>query len=87
LEAETQLGIAAANVRDKYFFVGLTEEFVRSVNVLEALLPDWFAGASEELGKMARMKELTLHNPLTGTNMTGCVSDEAKDFLKAHEPS
>ena len=74
-------------MRDKYFFVGLTEEFVRSVNVLEALLPDWFAGASEELGKMARMKELTLHNPLTGTNMTGCVSDEAKDFLKAHEPS
>jgi hypothetical protein len=28
-----------ANARDKYFFVGLTEEFVRSVNVLEALLP------------------------------------------------
>jgi len=78
LEARTQLGLATANVRDKYFFVGLTEEFVRSVNVLEALLPAWFAGASEELGKMARMKELTLHNPLTGTNMSGCVSDEAR---------
>lgn len=39
LEAQTQLGLASANVRDKYFFVGLTEEFVRSVNVLEALLP------------------------------------------------
>jgi hypothetical protein len=60
---------------------------VRSVNVLEALLPAWFAGASEELGKMVRMKELTLHNPLTGTNMSGCVSDEARDFLKAHEPA
>jgi hypothetical protein len=80
LEARTQLGLATANVRDKYFFVGLTEEFVRSVNVLEALLPKWFAGASEELGKMARMKELTLHNPLTGTNMSGCVSDEARDL-------
>lgn len=87
LEAQTQLGVAMANARDKYFFVGLTEEFVRSVNVLEALLPDWFAGASEELGKMARMKELTLHNPLTGTTQTGCVSDEAKDDLKALEPA
>ena len=36
---------------------------------------------------MARMKELTLHNPLTGTTMTGCVSDEARDFLKSQEPS
>ena len=57
---------------------GEPEEFVRSVHVLEALLPAWFAGASEELGKMARMKELSRHNPLTGTNMSGCVSDEAR---------
>ena len=84
-EKDTQLGVAARNVRDRFFFVGLTEEFVRSVNVLEALLPDWFDGASEELGKMERLKELTQHNSLTGTNMTGCVSDEAKDLLKRHE--
>ena len=64
VEADTQLSVAAKNVRDGYFFVGITEEFVRSVNVLEALLPEWFEGATEELGKMERLKELTLHNPL-----------------------
>lgn len=85
--ATSQLDVAATNVRERYFFVGLTEEFVRSVNVLEALLPEWFEGASEELAKMERLKELTIYNSLTGTNMTGCVSDEAKDLLKRYEIS
>ena len=84
-DADCDVDTAAANARDRFVFVGLTEEFVRSVSALEVLLPDWFAGASEELSKMRELKVSSSYNPLTGTNLTGCVSDEAKRLLKARD--
>ena len=40
---------AQSRAEQRFVFVGLTEEYVRSIRMLEVLLPDWFDGASELL--------------------------------------
>ena len=55
------------SLRSRYLFVGLTEQYARSVATLERLLPDWFAGASEVLADMPQAKTTSEKNKLTGT--------------------
>jgi len=57
-------------LKSHYLFVGLTEQYARSVATLERLLPDWFAGASELLAQMPQAKSTSERNELTGTVCT-----------------
>ena len=60
--------LAHARATSRYAFVALADEMVRSVASLEAILPSWFAGASEIFGEMKESLALTTErNPLTGT--------------------
>ena len=68
-------------MEERFIFVGLTEEYVRSIRMLEVLLPDWFEGASELLLGIKLKRETSEENSLTGTTMTGCLSKESKRFL------
>jgi hypothetical protein len=75
--------LAHARATSRYAFVALADEMVRSVASLEAILPSWFAGASELFSEMkdTNMASTTERNPLTGTTMEGCVSNAAKHML------
>ena len=66
---------------ERFIFVGLTEEYVRSIRMLEVLLPDWFDGASELLLNIKLKRETSEENTLTGTTMTGCLSKESRRLL------
>ena len=66
-------------------FVGLTEQYVRSVATLERLLPDWFTGASELLANSTPAKQTHTKNNVTGTYKTGCISKGAKNLLLAND--
>jgi len=68
-------------LQSKYVFVGLTEQYARSIATLERLLPDWFAGASEILAQVSWSKVTNDTNSLTGTHLTGCISKEARRIL------
>ena len=60
--------LAHARATSRYAFVALSDEMVRSVASLEAILPSWFAGASELFGEMKEsFASTTERNPLTGT--------------------
>lgn len=65
----------------KYVFVGLTEQYVRSVATLERLLPDWFTGASELIANATPAKQTHMKNNVTGTYKMGCISKVAKNLL------
>ena len=75
--------VAWGNLKHRYSFVGLTEEFERSVLMLERLLPRWFAGSSELL----KTHPHTVSNPtsdfnwVTNTSLTGFLSRHAKQIL------
>ena len=58
---------ATQSLLTKYAFVGLTEQYVRSVATLELLLPDWFTGASELLASTPPAKQTHMKNNVTGT--------------------
>ena len=74
--------LARARAASRYTFVALSEELVRSVAALEAMLPSWFGGASALFSEMKdSLTSTTERNPLTGTNMEGCVSNAAKHML------
>ena len=77
------MGMALAQQRaeERFIFVGLTEEYVRSVRMLEVLLPDWFDGASQLLLTLKLKRETAEKNAVTGTTMTGCLSKESKRLL------
>jgi hypothetical protein len=72
-----------SRVEERFVFVGLTEEYVRSIRMLEVLLPDWFDGASELLLGLQLKRETSEENLLTGTTMTGCLSKESRRLLTA----
>jgi len=72
---------AQQRVEQRFVFVGLTEEYVRSIRMLEVLLPDWFDGASELLLGLQLKRETSEENLLTGTTMTGCLSKESRRLL------
>ena len=52
---------------NRYVFVGLTEQYARSVATLERLLPDWFSGASELMANSTPAKQTHMKNNVTGT--------------------
>ena len=56
-----------ATLKTKYAFVGLTEQYARSVATLERLLPDWFDGASDVLTRVSSAKVTSNTNNMTGT--------------------
>jgi len=80
-EKDCNPDLAIARADQRYTFVGLTEEYVRSVSALEALLPTWFAGASELLATIHDTRVTADRNDLTGTKLAGCVSNIAKRTL------
>ena len=59
--------LAINRADERYTFVGLTEEYVRSVSALEALLPSWFNGASEMLEQIHDTRVTADRNDLTNT--------------------
>jgi hypothetical protein len=69
----------------KYVFVGLTEQYARSVATLERLLPDWFTGASELIADANPAKQTHIKNNMTGTYKMGCISRAAKSILMADD--
>lgn len=73
--------LAINRADERYTFVGLTEEYVRSVSALEALLPSWFNGASEMLEQIHDTRVTADRNDLTNTKLAGCVSNIAKRTL------
>jgi len=78
---ETGLMLAQQRAEGRFIFVGLTEEYVRSIRMLEVLLPEWFDGASELLLNLKLRRETGEENSITGTSMTGCLSKESKRLL------
>ena len=76
---------ATQSLLSKYVFVGLTEQYVRSVATLERLLPDWFTGASELLADANPAKQTHIKNNVTGTYKMGCISKGAKNLLMADD--
>jgi hypothetical protein len=73
--------LAINRADERYTFVGLTEEYVRSVSALEALLPSWFNGASEMLEQIHDTRVTADRNDMTNTKLAGCVSNIAKRTL------
>ena len=75
-------------MRDRYSVVGLTEELLLTVKLLEATLPTWFRGASLLFAgdhKLLHVRKTAAENALTHTRQTGCVSDTAKAILSGAE--
>ena len=81
-ESSCSLEEAAAALGD-YLFVGLMEEYDLTVRVLEALLPQFFEGASATYNDQDRRrpKAGTTKNPVTGTLGLGAVSKSARAML------
>lgn len=63
--------LARARAGSRYAFVALSDEMVRSVAALEAMLPSWFSGASALFYEMKdHVTQTTERNALTGTVRT-----------------
>jgi dermatan/chondrotin sulfate uronyl 2-O-sulfotransferase UST len=85
---------AFERIYQKYLFVGLTEEFQLSLQVLEKLLPRFFKGALELFLEMEHASEQkrkkvgfsdnasAQHNKMTKTQNAGAVSTETREILE-----
>ena len=75
--------LEAAAALDDYLFVGLMEEYDLTVRVFEALLPQFFEGASATYNdkRRRRPKAGATRNPVTGTLGLGAVSKSARGIL------
>jgi hypothetical protein len=75
-------------ITQKYMFVGINEEFKLTLQVLETLLPHFFAGAYEESLNFDHHENQTpTYNVLTNTTRTGAISNLARSILERHNPA
>jgi dermatan/chondrotin sulfate uronyl 2-O-sulfotransferase UST len=73
-----------SRVKNKYLFVGLTDEFELSLKMFEKLLPQFFAGAVKVHADDPHSRATSDENPLTKTNLTGAISTRARKILESH---
>jgi dermatan/chondrotin sulfate uronyl 2-O-sulfotransferase UST len=71
-------------IKNKYLFVGLTDEFELSVRMFEKLLPQFFAGAVTVYADYPHSRATSDENPLTKTKLTGAISNRARKILESH---
>ena len=68
---------AMAHVERAYAFVGITEHYELSVAALEAMMPNFFRGASCEYASLPHALARKRDNSTMGRAIAGCPSNAA----------